>query len=152
VPVWAGPVGLTQSVERRSTSKPAVPRRFTLVFDEFGWELLGAQAQEEAVALHELIERAAGYFESEITAGGRGTRLLNPEAPPGGRAEEVSLRLPARQWEGLEREAKRQQVPLARLLVHAAIYYCAAVDSGWTFERFRRRFPRRRSGQGQAGE
>jgi hypothetical protein len=107
-----------------------VRRRLTLRFDEFGWERLESEARRDGETLHDVLSRAAAYFEAERPA--RRAALRAPGFKPEGRGtpREIRLELDRDCWEGLEGEAARQGVALARLLEHAALLYLADIDSG----------------------
>jgi hypothetical protein len=107
-----------------------VTRRLTLRFDEFGWESLEAQARHQDETLDELLAHACAYFDSELDS----NRLVAqaPGFKPSGQGtpRKVLLDLARDRWEGLQREAGRQGIPLERLLEHAALVHLADVDSG----------------------
>jgi hypothetical protein len=107
-----------------------VRRALTLRFDEFGWERLESEAGRNGDALDELLSRAATYFYAERST--RRTATLAPGFKPGARGtpREIRLEGDANCWRGLEAEARRQGIPLERLLEHAALLYLADIHSG----------------------
>lgn len=105
-------------------------RRLTLTFDEFGWEGLESAAQQAQVSLDELVARAAEHFEADLPSK-RMAATIPPFARTLGRgAQDIGINLRARTWKSLRDEAARQDVPLERLLEHAAVYYLADVHAG----------------------
>ena len=105
-------------------------RALTLRFDEFGWERLESEAGRNRDALDELLSRAAAYFCAERSRSR--TAALAPGFKPGARGtpREIRLEGDADCWKGLEAEARRQGIPLERLLEHAALLYLADIHSG----------------------
>jgi hypothetical protein len=101
-----------------------------LTFDEFGWQSLESEAQRQHETLNDLLSRAAAYFSAERPKSR--AAMLAPGFEPGGRGIEREIRLEVNRdhWEGLEDEARRQGIPLERLLEHAALFYLADLDSG----------------------
>jgi hypothetical protein len=112
-----------------------VIRELTLEFDRFGWERLESEAGRNGDGLDALLSRAAAYFYAERSASR--TATLAPGFKPGGRGtpREIRLESNADCWKGLEAEARRQGVPLERLLEHAALLYLADINSGRLAER-----------------
>ena len=107
-----------------------VRHQLTLRFDEFGWESLESEARRDGETLDDVLSRAAAYFDAERPAPRAALRA--PAFKPNGRGTPREIRLEVNRdcWEGLESEARRQGVPLERLLEHAALLYLADIDSG----------------------
>lgn len=105
-------------------------RALTLRFDEFGWESLESEAGRNGDGLDELLSHAAAYFYAEPSMSRTAARV--PGFKPGARGtpREVRLEGDADCWNGLEAEARRQGIPLERLLEHAALLYLAEINSG----------------------
>jgi hypothetical protein len=136
-----GPVQGSISIEglgdRPLTPSPAtaiggqlVRRALTLRFDEFGWERLESEAQRDGEALDDLLSRAAAHFYAERSMGRAATLAF--ALKPGARRmpREIRVEADAACWKGLESEARRQGIPLERLLEHAALLCIADIDSG----------------------
>jgi hypothetical protein len=107
-----------------------VRRALTLRFDEFGWERLESEARQAGETLDDLLSRAAVYFCAERPTARAAT--LAPRFKPAGRGTPRQVRLEGDgdSWERLDAEARRQGLPLERLLEHAALLYLADIDSG----------------------
>ena len=128
---------MTHCVSRPTMPSDSAPgdegsmrRALTLSFDEFGWQMLESEARRDGEGLEDLLSRAAAYFYAERPTGRAAT--LAPGFKPDARGEprEVRLEGDAECWEGLEDEARRQGIPVERLLEHAALLYLADSDSG----------------------
>jgi len=106
-----------------------------LTFDEFGWQSLESEARRQNETLDDLLSRAAAYFDAERPTSRAAMRA--PSFKRGGRGIEREIRLEVNRdrWKGLEDEARRQGIPLERLLEHASLFYIADVDSGRVAER-----------------
>jgi GNAT superfamily N-acetyltransferase len=126
---------MTPSDTTSATGEEVGRRALTLRFDEFGWERLESEARRDGAGLDDLLSRAAAYFYAEWPTGRAST--LAPGFKPDARGEprEVQLEGDAECWVGLESEARRQGIPVERLLEHAALLYLADSDSGRLAER-----------------
>jgi len=107
-----------------------VRHRLTLTFDEFGWETLESEARRNGESLDDLLSRAAAYFNAYRST--RRAAMPIPGFEHGARGTPCQIRLEVSRdcWESLESEARRQGLPLRRLLEHAALLYLADLDSG----------------------
>jgi hypothetical protein len=138
-----GRAQLTHCVSRPTMpSDPApgetgfVKRALTLRFDEFGWGRLESEARRDGEGLDDFLSHAAAYFYAERLTGRAATLApaFKPDADRGV-PREVLVEGDAECWEGLEREAQRQGIPVERVLEHAALLYLADSDSGRLAER-----------------
>jgi hypothetical protein len=105
-------------------------RSLKLALDEFGRATLEGEAARYSVEPGELVGHAVQYFLADRDSGRPALRV-----PRFARADvqsplELEVDLKDRTWEEAEAEAARQQVPLERLLEHAAMYLVADLDSG----------------------
>lgn len=122
-----------------NTEQRRTPRAPLGTFDEFGWESLEDEAQRQRISLEAVVARAAEYFESNLDSGRMAVRVPPFAQKPGSAGgQELRLNLRARTWDSLRDEAARQQVPLERLLEHAALYYLADLHDGRIADRTRR--------------
>lgn len=112
---------------------PTPPRAITLAFGDFSWKELQAEARAAGIEDEALIERAVAEFIRELSAeAGKRLSLEVPDATRGersGKPVTVEVRLSAEQLSALEEEAKRQEVPVPRLVEHAAFHYLASEDA-----------------------
>ena len=108
----------------------AVEFEISLTFDEFGWSTLDDHARAEGLELDRLLALACSHYASEL--GGERMALRVPRFEEGAEQETRSfvLNLSAEALQQLEREAKRQEIQLDRLLEHAAMLYIADLDAG----------------------
>jgi hypothetical protein len=106
-------------------------RLLTLSLDEFAADAIEEQAAQYSVSPAELGRQAARYYLSDLGSGRLALRV--PRLDKGG-AGRCSMRLPIDldrdSWRELEAEAKRQEVPIEALVVHAILYFLADLDSG----------------------
>jgi hypothetical protein len=106
-------------------------RPLTLALDEFGAAAIEEQAAHYSLTPAELARRAARYYLSDLGSGRIALRV--PRLDTGGagkRSMRLEVDLDADSWRGLEGEAKRQQVPVEALVVHAILYFLADLESG----------------------
>jgi len=87
------------------------------------------EARRDGEALDDLLSRAAAYFYAEQRTS-RAATLVPRFKLARGMPREIRVEWDAECWEGLESEARRQGVPVERLLEHAALLYLADSDSG----------------------
>jgi hypothetical protein len=111
-------------------------RPLTLALDEFGAAAIEEQAAHYSLSPAELARRAARYYLSDLGSGRMALRV--PRLDIGGagkRSMRLDIDLDADSWRGLDAEAKRQQVPVEALVVHAILYFLADLDSGRVSQR-----------------
>ena len=115
----------------RKDARDATTRRVTLRFGEFGWRSLESEAGRDGQTLDELLGLAIAHLDAELrmNAAPRTTRgaVIAPRFKPGGHGtpREVRLELAPARVRRLGREARRQGIPLERLLEHAPLFYLA---------------------------
>ena len=119
----------------RKDARDAASRQITLRFGEFGWQSLESEAVRDGQTLDELIGLAIAHFDAALrTSGARRTTrgaVIAPRFKPGGHGtpREVRLELARARVQRLEKEARRQGIPLERLLEHAPLFYLADHDA-----------------------
>ncbi len=108
--------------------------------DEFVWTALEERSSAERVEVGQLVAQASAYYASELD-GGRAASTVPRFAREirGGESRTLTLELDAASLARLQQEAERQEMPLERLLAHAAILYLADEDAGRVAERVARR-------------
>jgi hypothetical protein len=109
-----------------------VKHRITLELDHFSRETIGAQAQRHELSLGGLLRQAVHYYLADRDSGRVAWRYprFRRDTPPAGDPLEVEVELDDATWAQLEAEAGAQDVALARLLEHAALYFVADLNSG----------------------
>lgn len=103
-----------------------------LELDQFGRTTLEAQAERQDVALGALLREAIHYYlsDGETRRVGWSYPRFRRETPPGDADLDVALDVDDVTWRRFEAEAEKQDVPIERLLEHAALYYVADLNSG----------------------
>jgi hypothetical protein len=121
---------------RSSKQEPPVStslvRKVTLTLEEFGRNLLDAQAKALGVAPAAIVSEGALYFLAERGSERAATKIprFGSEPTPGGERLDLAVTLDAADWVALEEEAERQQASLERLMVHATLLLLADLESG----------------------
>jgi hypothetical protein len=106
-------------------------RLLTLSLDEFGADAIEEQAAQYSVTPAELGRRAARYYLSDLSSGRMALRVPRLDRGRAGRRSmRLAIDLDADSWRELEAEARRQEVPVEALVVHAILYFLADLDSG----------------------
>jgi hypothetical protein len=102
----------------------------TLALGGFGRMAIEGQASRYGLRPEELVSRAARYYLADLGLKRPARRTPRFRREAGEPELELELDLDADEWTALRQEAKRQGVPLERLLEHAALYLLADLDSG----------------------
>jgi hypothetical protein len=111
-----------------------VKRQVTLQLGEFAVDAIERQARALGISADRLVREALIYYVSDLGSERLAARPQRIAAESSGRFQREMLELcvdvDARTWEELEREAARYEMPLERLLGHAALYYLADLEAG----------------------
>jgi hypothetical protein len=122
--------------------------RTTVVLElqSFGREALEAQAAYDHVPVEQELHTAALYFISELGSDRAALTVPRSFEGPSSSTEplRVDLDLAEDVWTALGAEAQRQDVPVERLLSHAALLYLGDLERG----RVAGRIAERRNGDG----
>jgi hypothetical protein len=110
-----------------------VRRTFTLKLSRFSRDELAEQADRDGMPLARVLSLAALYFASDLMRARLAARL--PRFKEGlteedGEALQVTLELDDEVWGAVDDYALRENVPVERVLEHAAVYYLADLHSG----------------------
>lgn len=115
------------------TEVKSVKRTFTLRTTRYTRDELAEQAERDGMPLARVLSLAAVYFASDLKSGRPAVSLPRfKEGRPEdeGEALEVTLELGDEVWEAFEEYARQEDVPVERVLEHAALYYLADLHSG----------------------
>lgn len=103
-------------------------RILTVRFDAFGWRVLGEHARAGGRSAEDVLADACTLLVARLDAADP-----PPEVPrfkkPAGTVQDTPVVLEPDAWASLDAEAERAQVPLERLVEHAAFVYLQATDS-----------------------
>jgi hypothetical protein len=103
-----------------------------LELDGFGRTTIESQAERQEVALGALLREAVHYYLSDRETGRQGWRY--PRFRRGKAVADSGLDVVVdvddAAWAGFKAEADAQDVPVERLLEHAALYFVADLNSG----------------------
>jgi hypothetical protein len=105
-------------------------RLLTLSLDEFGAAAIEEQTAHYSLTPAELGRRAARYYLSDLGSGRMALRVPRLDRRDTRRSMRLAIDLDADSWRELEAEARRQDVTVEALVVHAILYFLADLDSG----------------------
>jgi hypothetical protein len=106
-------------------------RLLTLSLDEFGAAAIEEQTAHYSLTPAELARRAARYYMSDLGSGRMALRVPRLDRrDTARRSMRLAIDLDADSWRELEAEARRQDVTVEALVVHAILYFLADLDSG----------------------
>jgi hypothetical protein len=101
-------------------------RSVKVEFDDFGRSMLEVAARRTGQSVGDLLCQAA---QRSMAGNSRSVPRLRQLVPAGSSGEIVAtLELPPAEWQALEAEAARQNVPVEQLLEHAALHLVADLD------------------------
>jgi hypothetical protein len=109
-----------------------VRRQVTLFLEDFARGSLEARARALGVPLDAFVRQAARYYlavRSDDRPATRPPRFAR-ERGAAGDGVGLTLELDEADWGGLEVEALRERVSVARIIEHAALLFLADIDSG----------------------
>ena len=103
-----------------------------LELDSFGRTTIESQAERQDVALGALLREAVHYYLSDRATGRLGWRYprFRRDKAVADAGLDVVVDVDDTAWEGFKAEAEAQDVPVERLLEHAALYFVADLNSG----------------------
>jgi hypothetical protein len=110
--------------------RSAVKRSMMLALGGFGREAIEEHARRYTLSMDALLGRAAEYYVSERGSERVTQRLPRFRREPAAPRAPVEIDLEPEVWEALQKEARRQGVPVERVLEHAALRLVADLDSG----------------------
>jgi hypothetical protein len=118
-------------------AKHAMARSLTLEMDEFGLKAFAELAERQGGSASQVARVAAQYYLAD--SGGEGPAWRVPsfahKVEPARQAPGVRVELDDATWDALVQEARRQEVDIGVLAVHAVLYFIADVDSGRVAQR-----------------
>jgi hypothetical protein len=101
-------------------------RSVRVEFDDFGRSMLEVAARRTGQSIEDLLCEAA---HRSVAGNSRPVPRLRELVPAGSSGEvATTLELPPAEWQALEAEAARQNVPVEQLLEHAALHLVADLD------------------------
>ncbi len=110
-----------------------VKRPVTLSATSFSRSEFAEQAARDHVSVERLLSLAVLYFVSDLGKG-RAAAKLPPFKPHSGQdgseSLQATLELDKRTWSAVADHARREGVPVERMVEHAAFYYLADAHSG----------------------